>query len=283
MSSLISSSAEIGKISNLLEMLRSKGYNQKTIERILEELIPQNDKCIINYQITDNDSLFVEPAVFDSSNNIINISLNVLRNYLECQTKNIRVSKEYEEELRDGLFKRMVIFSILHEVEHVKQYFIAEGFSECPYKTIINLYKNIFHFGQDVKKTDNKDLIELRKEWNEVKKLLFFISSHRYSHKFFLERNANVVVYDALVKVCEYEDDLTFLPFFLSQKIFEIANGYEGIWNGSAERSYYKFLSGNVFKSLLEDEEISMHDRVCYGLPVDIKTRIKVVKKKFEI
>ena len=50
MANLISSPAEVRKISNLLEVLRSKGYNQKTIEIILEELLPRNDKYLINYK-----------------------------------------------------------------------------------------------------------------------------------------------------------------------------------------------------------------------------------------
>lgn len=264
-------------------MLRSKGYNQKTIERILEELIPQNDKCIINYQITDNDSLFVKPAFFVPDERLVKISLNLLGNYINNQTRKVRVSKEYEEELRDELFRRMVIFTILHEIEHVKQYFIAEEFSECPYQTVVNLYRNILIFGQKIKNTDNKELMKLRKDWNEIKKILFYISLHRYSHKFFLERNANLVVYDALTKVCQHEGDLSFLPFFENQKLCDMANGYQGIWNGPVERSYRKLLSGNIFKELLIDEEIPTVDRVCYGLLVDVKTRIKLVNKKFKI
>ena len=283
MANLISSPAEVRKISNLLEVLRSKGYNQKTIEIILEELLPQNDKYLINYQVTDSDNLYIEPAFFQPDDNVVKISLNGLRNSLLSQTQKLRFQKEYEEELREELFKRMVLFTILHEIEHIKQYFIAEGFSECPYKTVANLYKNILRFYLNVNNMDNDDLSDLRKDWNEIKKILIYMNPHRYSYKFFLERNANLVVYDVLVKVCEYEDDLTFLPFFQNQKMCEIANGYQGVWNGPAERSYRKFLLGNIFKSILENEEIPIEDRVCYGLPVDIKTRIKIVNRKFEI
>jgi len=283
MSNLISSKHEIIKISDALDRIYSKGYNKETIERILEDLILENDQYIIDYQVTDGDDKFQEPAVFVPDENVLKISLNVLKNYLLEQTKDLRFAKEDETELREELFKRMVVYTILHENEHLKQYYIAQEFIDCPYKTVINLYKNMFEFKLENDRDSNDSWKKLQSDLNDIRKIMFYMSPHRYSHKFFLERNANVVAYDAMMKVCEYQEDLTFLPFFKHQKLMDMANGYQGIWNGPAERSYHKFHMGKTFNNLLINENIPEDDRVCYGLPLDIKTRIKVVNKKFKI
>lgn len=279
MSDLITNKEEIKKLSNCLDILRSKGYNQATVENILDELIPQNENYILNYQVTNHDNEFAEPALFNPNENLIKISLNILSDYWCERMKWVRFSKKDEEELRDGLFKRMILFTILHEIEHVKQYFIANKFIECPYQTVINLYKNMFMYRCD----DTNCQSEEKKELREIQRILFYMSPHRNSEKFYLERNANVVSNDTMLKICNYENDETFKYFFQNNKLKEIKEGYQGFWNGPAERSYHKLLLGNLFKTLIEDEDIPTEDRVCYGLPVDIKTRIKIVNRKFEI
>lgn len=273
MASLITSEKEISKIFKMLELLRSKGYNQKTIEAILDNIIPDNKQYMVTYQFGKD---FYEPAFFLPDNHTINISLDDLKNFINKIMMPIKITDDESVDIvRKELFHRLVMFVLLHEVEHVKQYLIAEGFTECPYNLVGDIYKNLFTF-----KCDD----EMDPELAKIKQFIFFNSKHRHSYKFVLERNANVRVYDMLSKVCDYEEEkYTFKAFFELQKVNEEANGYFGISNGAAENSYRKLLLGKLFDSFSKDEDICVEDRILYGLPLDLKTRIKVLTKKYHI
>lgn len=282
MSGLITSSDEISKIYEGLEILRSRGYTIKAIEEVLDKIVVQNDKFLIDFQVSDSDDLLIGAACFVPNEKVIKVCPKLLTNFIDHQIKRVTFEGGDSKKIRQDLFFRMTLYVLLHENEHVKQFLTGQGFIDCPYRTVVELYKNMFKFPES-NKYKNEDVEQVREKLEEIKKIIFYFSKHRNSYKFILERNANVVVSDAMVRLCEYEKDLTFLEYFNLKKICDMAHGYELFWNGPAERSYYKLLCGNTFKEILKDEELSIDDKVLYGLPVDIKTRSKIMRGKYKL
>lgn len=265
MSHIIKSNEDIIKISEQLEILRRKGYGKESLEEITGLLIPTN----ANYQVKGIIGEFNEPAFFNPSDRTINFSKENLETYIYQIIDPI--IKTFPNLSKKELFYNYVIFVISHEVEHIHQHLIGNGYIEFPYQIISEAYKNLFA----LKISKNINPIYAKIKINKYLKQISKATS-------LLERNANVEAYDLLNKVAEYENNLEIKKIIEMQQAFCLTFGYKGFYNGAVEETYNKALLKDIYETFPKNENISLEEKVRYGLPIDRMTRKKVLKKEFK-
>lgn len=265
MSHIIRKEDDILTISQLLEKFRSVGYKKSMIEEILNTIIPQNEDLPISI-VFGNSSI---PAFFKEEEQKIEVSLDVLKNYISKQIESyMKVYPNLEKEI----FYNHILLALIHEVEHYYQCLVANEYVDFPYKIVVDGYKNI------------KDL-KISKDLNPIIALIKIKQFFNYSHNAdsLLERSANVEAYDLLVKVAKYENNTEMLKILDGLLSYQLSLGYKGFSNGSLEKTYRKKGLIDIYSSFNFDEIIPIEDKVRYGLPIDVETKKKVLSKQFKI
>lgn len=265
MSNIIKSNEDIIIASSQLENLRIKGYEKKSLEEVLATLIPNND----NFQVKSVIGNFNKPAYFNQNDKTINISLENLEKYVFELINPIL--KAFPTLNQEELFYNYVVFVICHEIEHIYQYLIGNGYVNFSYQIISEAYKNLLtlKISKDISPIQAK--LKIKKYFEQISKASSL-----------LERNANIEAYDLLIKVADYENNLEIKKFIETQKSFCLTFGYKGFYNGAVEETYNKALLKYIYETFPKNENISLEEKVRYGLPIDRMTRKKVLKKEFK-
>ena len=265
MSHIIKSEQDVVIVSRLLEKLRSKGYKNEVIEEILNTIIPQNKNLPIDVVLGNSQ----KPAFFNEEAKKIEVSLKILKNYIN---KQVNLLIKLHPNLENEIFYNHILLTLVHEVEHYYQCLVENEYVDFPYKIVVDSYKNI------------KEL-KIPKDLNPIIALIKIRRFFNYSHNpdSLLERSANVEAYDMLVKVAKYENNPEMLKILEELLSYQLSLGYKGINNGSVEKTYKKKGLINVYNSFEFDEIIPIEDKVRYGLPIDKETRKKVLNKQFKI
>jgi len=252
-------------VSQLLEKLRSDGYNNYVIEEILNTIIPQNNNLPVDVVIGNSQM----PAFFSEKELKIEISLNSLKNYIN---KQLDLLIKIHPNLENEIFYNHILITLIHEVEHYYQYLVWNEYVNFPYKIVVDGYKNI-------KK------LKIPKDLNPILALIKIKRFFRYNDNAdsLLERTANIEAYDLMVKVARYENNKEMLKILNYLLSYQLSLGYKGFNNGSMEKTYKKKGQINIYNSFNFDEIIPIEDKVRYGLPIDKETRKKVLTKQFKI
>ena len=269
MSQIIESKYDTENILNYLEKLRSNGYTKDILDEILNSIIPKNDMVQIKGIIDKSDNSY-HPAFFDPNIKSIKIYPEQLESFiLKLIHPTLKVFPHFDKK---EIFNYYVIYTLIHEIEHVYQYLISKGYIDFPYKIVIEAYKELG--GLKIYKNDNI-----------IYSLLKYYSHFKQTQKpgFLLERNANVEAYILLRKIATFENNIDFQKFIEFQLSFQLMYGYKGLFNGAVEESYKRTMRNSLYKTLPKDEDISQEDRVRYELPIDKETRKKVLRKEFKI
>lgn len=265
MSHIVNNDEGIKKISSYLELVRSSGYNKDVLFEILDGVIPINSDFQVNAEIDNNDYI----AYFSWFNKVIHLNENELLKYVNKITDEVINMYPSLKKYRHELFSYIILFVLCHEVEHVYQFMFGHDYIKHDYKIVTDLYKNMTEFSV----MKNTPYI--------IKSILF----ERYKYvkdraTFVLERNANVEAYDLLYKLSLIEGNDCITRFMNNQYLWYSACGYLKIRNnGSFEESYRDTWRHRMFKSFDFNEEISVEDRIRYGLPIEDDDRLVLLKK----
>lgn len=265
MSHIIKSEQDIAMISQLLEKLRSNGYNEDILEEILNEITPKNNKLPINIVVGN----YSCPAMFSEKEQKIQVSSEPLKNYIN-QIVNF-ITRKFPK-LEKEIFYNHILLVLAHEVEHYYQCLIGNQYIDFDYKIVANGYKNLM-------------TLKLPKEINPIiakMKINRFFNCYSGGESL-LERNANVEAYDLLCKVAKYENNNEMLDILKNLLSYQLSLGYKGFYNGPMEKTYKKKGVISVYNSFDHSEVIPIEDRVRYGLKIDAETKKKVLKKEFKI
>lgn len=253
------------RLSEHLDLIRSKGYCKDVLCEILSEIIPFNEEFQVGSEINNKGYI----AYFSWMNKIIHLNELSLLKYVNKLVDDIIKMYPGLDKYKKELFSHMVMFVLCHEVEHVYQYMIGHDYMENKYDIVKDLYKNITEFSVDEKTPRIIESI-LFNRYKSVKDRVTFV----------LERNANVEAYDLLHKLSLIEGNPDIIRFMYNQYMWYSALGYLNIkYNGSFEESYKIIWRYKLFKSFDFDEEISFEDRLRYGLPIEDEDRIELLKK----
>ena len=253
------------KLFDYLEMIRTNGYNENVLCEILNGIIPVNG----NYQVSGVIQKEGYPAYFNFFDKEIHLSEVDLKKYVDNMLKSIISVYPGLEKYKTELFSYLILFVLCHEVEHVYQFLFASDYLDHPVELVSELYKNIVKFPKGEFKS----------------KIIEFILFERYKAvkdkaTFVLERNANIEAYDLLYKLSLNDDIFDIERFLHNQYLWYSACGYLKLRNnGAFEESYKDIWRYGLFKSFDFSEEISVEDRIRYGLPIEDDDRISLLKK----
>ena len=250
---------------NYLEMIRTNGYNENVLCEILNGIIPVNG----NYQVSGVIQKEGYPAYFNFFDKEIHLSEVDLKEYVDNMLKSIISVYPGLEKYKTELFSYLVLFVLCHEVEHVYQFMFGHDYLKHDYKIVRDLYKNMTEF------STSKNTPPL------IRKILL----ERYKYvkdraTFVLERNANVEAYELLHRLSLLEGNEDIIRFISNQYLWYSVCGYLKFKNnGSFEESFRNTWRYKMFKSFDFSEDISVEERIRYGLPLDDENRIVLLKK----
>lgn len=265
MSHIITTDEEIKRISDYLEILRIKGYSQNTIYEILNEIIPINNE----YQVSPEINSTGYTAFFSGYEKKIHINYEGTKQYVKKTIDWIIEEYPKLESQKEELFAYMTLCVLCHEVEHVYQHLISEGYIPHPYNIVKQAYKNLTNY----KYKNNMPSI-----WKSI--LIERYIKQKDRATFVLERNANVEVYEMLSKTAIYENNPDMHLFVNNQYLWYLACGYIKIKNnGSFEESYRNIWRHGQYKTFDFTEDIPFEDRIRYGLPLEHGQRIELLQR----
>ena len=250
-------------LSGYLDLIRSYGYSKDTIETILSDLTPYSQDYPIKVEITSDGY----PAFFNAYYNKIHISEGPLKDYVLGLVNEIIKLYPNLEKQKEELFAYTTFFTLCHEIEHTYQYMFGQKYTAPPYQVVSDAYRK---------------MIELKDE--KMSLLKFKILLNRYKSQknkahFVLERNANVEAYDLLLKLSRYESNSELEKLMYNQWMGYSACGYASLKNnGPFEESFKSTWRREKFRELDFSEDISVSERIRYGLPIEESDRIVLLK-----
>lgn len=267
MSHIIKSNEDIVKLSLQFETLRNKGWNENTFEEITNELIPTNPNTNIKVEITNSKT----PACFSMLNEEelkIIISPSTLYNYINYILFDFSI---LYPQLKKEALNFCTFWALLHEIEHYYQYLIAKEYIEFPYQIVSDAYK--FLLLNDTIDYPNPNIL-----------FNLLIEKHIRNRNCLIEKNATIEAISALIKVADYEIDYRMLNFLKSSLYKQLIVGYQGVINnGRMEATFRKIFNHQTFEYFNHTEDIPLQDKIRYGLPIDTKSRKKLLKQKIEL
>lgn len=253
----------IESLSGYLDIIRSYGYSKDTIETILGDLTPYSQEYPITIEITPDGY----PAFFNAYHKKIHISEDPLKKYVNGLVNEIIKLYPNLEKQREELFIYTTFFTLCHEIEHTYQFIFGERYIEPPYKVVGDAYKKLIEI-----KEEKMSLLQYRI-------LLSRYKSQKDKAHFVLERNANVEAYDLLLKLSRYESNSELEKLMYNQWMGYSACGYASLKNnGPFEESFKSTWRREKFRELDFSEDISVSERIRYGLPIEDSDRIVLLK-----
>ena len=258
MSHIIGNKIDIKKISSYLDLLRNNSSSKDSVIEILNGILPISDKLSINIDVSDNSGA----AYFDSEDKLIHINIGELNEYVKNYSLDMINMNHNLCDCSKDLYVYNMMFALVHEIEHVYQYMFGLGYLDAPYDIVGNLYGKLFKYHLD-------------DDMNGLIKRILLYKKINYSSKvdFVLERNANIETCDLLRRVCEYENNMEILGSINYEYLTYMKLGYlRKKYNGAFDESFSKIWRKDLFdREILED--ISVEDRIRYGLPIDDESR----------
>lgn len=258
----------IKRVSEYLDLIRSKGYSKESIEYILEELKPFHKDYPINIEITDKGY----PAYFNAYRNVVHISEESLKNYVDKLVEGIIQLYPKLQKQKEELFAYTSLFVLCHEIEHTYQFMFGERYLEPPYEVVGDAYKKLIEI-----KEEKMSLLQFRI-------LLSRYKSQKDKAHFVLERNANVEAYDLLLKLSKYESNSEMERLMYNQLMGYQTCGYASLrFNGAFDQSFRATWRKRKFDELDFSEEISTEDRIRYALPISDDERLVLLRRFVEL
>ena len=253
----------IEKISAQMSLMRKNGINEELTKEIIK--LMSND-IKIPYVFKDRINA---AAYYNTKTSTMFLSVNSMINWAKNYIKSSKVQEYYPHCVYSELLIYFYIFVLNHEMNHAFQHLIGQNIIKTNYPKLKNCYINLY----DLSINQNMSL-DLNNAKNTLQLLLFCI--HRNN---ILERNANLEAMSLMLQLTKYENDDIMQEVIQDCKQTIQMQGYTGKYNGAIEEAYKKIL---IFQKDMDDENISLEDKVRYGYPLDEYTKKKVLNYEFE-
>lgn len=250
-------------LKEILENIRKNDITEDTYCNIFDVITPKNKMGVdmVDYFSTDK----IPEALFDPSQNLIAFNKKSLDRYID---KNVFIVKSMYSNVNLNEFRIYLPLHIaFHEMMHAYQYAMCIDNMDAPYKVIKEGYSNIFDFFD--KKSDN------------TKKKIARYLYNRSRKESVIERNAQIESLYLCAVVANYEDNYSTKELMKSLLMEECEIGYVDNIYGSMHKTYKNLLLSD--KNLNYNEVSSTEEKIRYGLPIDTKTRVKLLNKEYKI
>jgi len=251
----------IKDLAEKLNNIKKYGCNKETIEDALSYLIPKNSEKTIGFEINKG----LEAIYFEATTEKVKISVKKLINLINLSIKYLY--EIFPDINKEEMFNYYVMYSLTHEISHIKQYLIANGYEKEPYKIIKQAYSDILNVGE--------------LNVNFIRNYISLFQYHNYYSRLVLERNANIEGCEIIKKLAEYDENTEIADVFKEVRQRNILYGYDDRFNGSIEETYKRLYLKSLYNKLSKDEAIPIRDRILYGLPVNEETREKILAYKY--
>lgn len=271
MGNIVKNNNDFVYLKNLITVIENLDITKDMVEEILEDLIPKDSvkNNLINFRVSENGNV---TAIFYPKYESIHVSINKMKEWLAFNSKDLA---EYFGIQNSELFKKYLFLMVLtHEIEHSYQYLIGKGIIAAPCKMIQQGYKALTELMVP------KEYI-IPRPIKQVRRVVSVIAYKKRENEFLLERNAQ---YDSLSLLASIA---------LSNGHDEIAGVFNSMKNSFAVAGYTQNTDGtlvNTFKDIymkdklskIEDDSelLDMNERFRLGLPVDEKTRSRILSLK---
>lgn len=253
-------------LKNVLNYLQNNELSKSYLEEILKELFPKkNNELLINYNIKEKG---IVAAQFIPNTKSIDISLNKVNIWLENNIKDFM--KDYKVNDINVLKSYLFLLMISHEIEHSKQYLIAEGAIESPCVLLKDAYKGLFEL------FNYKESIIPRPIKDTKRRLSLFLYKLKENY-YLLERNANIESMSLVSDSALYNNNEDIYKIFDDLKNIYLKCGYVNSTMGSIEETYRKILMYNKYKNFTHQVGFSDQDKIRYGLEITEEVRNKVL------
>lgn len=264
----INSKEKLLSLRKYLTGLEEERPSLDTIEGILNEIVPKckNGKNMVGLIVNDSDTR----AEYLPYQNTIVIS----RDQLSKSSKSMAKILENEADLEDvkNLPAYYILFALLHETEHSFQFMIAKDIIPFKYNIVKEGYKNIINA---IRKNPNNKPNPLR----SLKQLATFYKYEKRRNDYILERNATNEAARDIKEIAladDREDIASIFDLFIDAENF---NGYEKDNRGCMYVTHRNLWLTKAYNAINKDEEISLEDRIRFGLEIDDKSRMILLRK----
>lgn len=266
MSHIIKTKEELFKLRYLLSQMDIHDLRDYHLEELIDFLMPKdsNNNYLIDYRIIRRRVGNI--AEFCPNYESIYFNLRKLPNWIEENYKSFCPNED-----NPRLMKYLLLFCILHEIEHSYQYLMGKRLVESPCTVVSEVYDKLM------------DLL-VKKEYifprpiTQVTRYIRLFKYKKNENIYVLERNANIEAATTLIGLTSLEKQYESTKVFNDiVKICTLA-GYtednKGCIYHTCENLLYKKFYNSINKDDINDEY-----RIRYGLEITEKERKKLIKK----
>lgn len=252
---------ELYQLKEVLENIRKNNITEEDYCNICDIITPRsNGVDLVDYLITDK----IDTAAFLPSIKLIVLNVSSLDSFIE---KSIDEISEYNNEVDELELRPYVPFWILfHEMEHAYQYLFSKDLIDMPYNIVKEGYYHIFKYLDGSKN-------------NKFIKYLY--NQTREKHLSILERNAQIESFDLCSRLANYENNESMKKLFAKMKRNWYTNGYVYSKKGGFYETYKNTFLFKEYWNLDKSEDITIDEKVRYGLEIDEYTRAKILTNKY--
>ena len=266
MSHIINSEKELQVLNDYYKKINISKLDIELLNDIMKYIIPRdiNGRQLIRYNVSNS----MENISFIPEERVIEVPINKLSNWA---IENGKINDMYYN-CGDRLNSYLLLFSMLHEVEHSYQFLMGEKVIECP-EIVQKVYKEIMGLMIESNYKTIKDKI-LR---NKILKRY-----DKYHDSFFIERNANVGAGSVIVELALLNNDKTAINIFGYLLSHYMCQGYLKNTKGCIYNTY-KYLHLLENYNTYSKDDICDEDRVRYGLEINEDIRNTLLEKNIKL
>lgn len=246
----------------LLRLLKEEDYKIDDVIKIVNYLLPKdnNGELLVGYNIYDSGKNI---SNYDICMNEINLSINYARIWID---KNKNMFYDFNMCVKDNEYFEvyMFVFVIVHEIMHSCQNLMANNVILSPSVFVRDGYKKIL---------DNFLL-----NFNDIYRIRQLFANIMYQ----FNRNISVIERNANVEACMLLRDISYQLKNLDISIMfnnamndQLLSGYIYNNRGSFEETYKKMFLMKEYNKLIDDNSLSIEDRIRYGLSIDNEIDVK--------
>lgn len=233
-------------------------------KELMNSIIPKdsNDKRLINYNIEDCD----ECISFIPEKKKIEVPINKLKVWVENNKIISNAIYGCNEELNNYL----LLFSIIHEVEHSYQYLIGEGKIDTNCNAIKTMYKEIMGY------MINSNFKTIGSKIRRYKVLKRY---DKYHDSFFIERNANLEASATILQLALLNENENAIDFFRHMLAEYMCQGYNKNNRGCIYHTYKSVGLLNNYNSY-EIDNLTDEEKIKYGFEISEEKRLVLLEKR---
>lgn len=271
MGNIVKNNNDFEYLRNLIVVIENLDITKDMVEEILSNLIPKDceGNVLINFKVREKGNV---TAIFYPKYESIYLSVNKMREWLEFNSKDLAECFGIEN---TELFKKYLFLMILtHEIEHSYQYLIGEGVVTAPCKMIQQGYKALTELMVP------KEYI-IPRPIKQVRRFVSVIAYKKRENEFLLERNAQFDSLSLLASIAAANEHDEISGVFNSMKNSFAVLGYTKNSDGTLFNTFKDIYMRDKLDKMEDDSELlDMNERFRLGLPVDEKTRSRILSLK---